>query len=82
MASPCGELLLPLDDLVDKAKETERLEKEKKRLEAEIKRVEGKLSNKGFVEKAPAAVVEDERKKGEQYKAMLETVVEGLKKLK
>lgn len=82
VASPCGELLLPLDDLVDKAKETERLEKEKKRLEAEIKRVEGKLSNKGFVEKAPAAVVEEERKKGEQYKAMLETVVEGLKKLK
>lgn len=82
VASPGGELLLPLDDLVDKAKETERLEKEKKRLMGEIKRVEGKLSNKGFVEKAPAAVVDEEKKKGEQYKAMLQTVLEGLEKLK
>ena len=35
------------------------LEKEKKHLESEIKRVEGKLNNKGFTEKAPAAVVEE-----------------------
>ncbi len=82
VASPGGEFLLPLDDLVDKAKEIERLEKEKARLEGEIKRVNGKLSNKGFTEKAPAAVVEEERKKGEQYKAMLETVLDSLEKMK
>ncbi|MBQ3573899.1 MAG: class I tRNA ligase family protein, partial [Clostridia bacterium] len=82
VASPGGEFLLPLDDLVDKAKEIERLEKEKTRLEGEIKRVDGKLSNKGFTDKAPAAVVEEERKKGEQYKAMLAAVLDSLEKLK
>lgn len=82
VASPGGELLLPLDELIDKEKETERLEKEKIRLEGEIKRALGKLSNKGFVDKAPAAVVEEERKKSEQYKAMLDTVIESLEKLK
>ena len=82
VVAPGGEFLLPLDELVDKAKEIERLEKEQKRLEGEIKRVEGKLSNKGFTEKAPAAVVEEERKKGEQYKAMLATVLESLEKMK
>ena len=82
VASPGGEFLLPLDELVDKAKELERLEKEKTRLEAEIKRVNGKLSNKGFTDKAPAAVVEEERKKGEQYEAMLKTVLESLEKMK
>ena len=82
VASPGGEFLLPLDELVDKAKELERLEKEKTRLEAEIKRVSGKLSNKGFTDKAPAAVVEEERKKGEQYEAMLKTVLESLEKMK
>ena len=71
-----------MDQLVDKQKEAERLEKEKKRLEGEIKRVEGKLSNKGFVEKAPAAVVEEERKKGEKYKAMLAAVLDSIEKLK
>lgn len=82
VAAVGGEFLLPLDELVDKEKELERLNKEKARLEGEIKRVEGKLSNKGFIEKAPAALVDEERKKGEQYKAMLETVLESIEKLK
>lgn len=82
IASPGAELLLPLDELVDKEKETARLNKERARLEGEIKRVDGKLNNKGFTDKAPAAVVEEERKKGEKYKAMLETVLESLEKMK
>ncbi len=69
---------LPLDELVDKEKELERLNKEKQTLLAEIKRVEGKLGNAGFVAKAPAAVVEEERKKGEKYKEMLAKVEESL----
>ena len=77
-----AEILLPLDELVDKEKEIERLTKEKTKLEGEIKRVEGKLSNKGFTDKAPAAVVEEERQKGEKYKAMLEKVLESIEKLK
>ncbi len=76
-----AEILLPLDELVDKEKEIERLTKEKAKLEGEIKRVEGKLSNKGFTDKAPASVVEEERQKGEKYKAMLEKVIESLAKM-
>ncbi len=76
-----AEILLPMDQLVDREKEIERLTKEKVRLEGEIKRVEGKLSNKGFTDKAPAHVVEEERKKGEGYKAMLEKVLESLAKM-
>ena len=76
-----AEILLPMDQLVDREKEIERLTKEKVRLEGEIKRVEGKLSNKGFTDKAPANVVEEERKKGEGYKAMLEKVLESLAKM-
>ena len=73
---PEAEIFLPLDELVDREKELERLNAEKKRLEGEIKRVEGKLNNPGFVNKAPKKVVDEERAKGEQYKAMLEKVLE------
>lgn len=79
---PGAEILLPLDELVDKEKELDRLSKEQKRLESEIKRVEGKLSNKGFTEKAPAKVVEEERQKGEKYKEMLAVVLDSIEKLK
>lgn len=79
---PGAEILLPVDELVDKEKELDRLSKEKKRLEGEIKRAEGKLSNKGFTEKAPAKVVEEERKKAEKYSEMLKTVLDSIEKLK
>ena len=77
-----AEIFMPQDDLVDKAKEIERLNAEKKRLEAEIKRVEGKLSNESFVSKAPQAVVDKEKEKGEMYREMLSKVLDGLDKLK
>ena len=78
---PSAEVFLPLDELVDKTKELERLNAEKKKLEGEIKRVEGKLSNQGFVAKAPAKVVEEEKAKGEKYKEMLEKVLESIKNM-
>ena len=74
-----AELFLPMSELVDKDKELERLNKEKKDLEGEIKRVESKLSNPGFTAKAPEKVVNEEREKGEKYKAMLETVLASIK---
>lgn len=78
---PSAEIYLPLDELVDKTKELERLRGEKKKLEGEIKRVEGKLNNPGFVNKAPAKVVEEEKAKGEKYKEMLEKVLESIKSM-
>ena len=69
-----AEVYIPLDDIMDYEAELERLTKEKKRLEGEVKRVTGKLSNEGFVNKAPAAVVEEEKQKKVMYEDMLAKV--------
>ncbi len=74
-----AQIFMPMGELIDAEKEIARLNDEKKKLIGEIKRVEGKLSNEGFVAKAPAHVVEEERAKGEKYKQMLEKVEESLK---
>ena len=73
-----AELFLPMAELVDKEKELARLNKEKKELEGEIKRVESKLSNQGFIAKAPEKVINEEREKGEKYRAMLEKVINSI----
>ena len=78
---PGAEIFLPMSELVDKDKELARLNTEKKRLEGEIKRVEGKLNNAGFVSKAPQKLVDEERAKGENYKEMLNKVLENIKNM-
>lgn len=75
------EVFLPLKDLIDFDKEIERLDKEKEKLEGEIKRVLGKLSNQGFVAKAPASVVEEEKEKQKKYEEMLEKVLERIESI-
>lgn len=76
------EIFLPLEDLIDFEKEMERLDKEKQKLEAEIKRVVGKLSNEGFVKKAPPQLIEEEKEKQAKYQQMLDTVLARLESLK
>ncbi|MBQ8654652.1 MAG: class I tRNA ligase family protein, partial [Clostridia bacterium] len=58
-----GELFIPLGDLVDFDKEIARLQKELDNVRKEIARAEGKLNNQGFISKAPAALVEQEKAK-------------------
>ncbi|HEY8083492.1 MAG TPA: valine--tRNA ligase [Solirubrobacterales bacterium] len=53
-----------------------RLEARREELRSEVARGEGKLSNEKFVAKAPADVVEEERKKLERYRAELEELSE------
>jgi valyl-tRNA synthetase len=65
---------LPLEDLVDREKEIERLTKEQERLGKEIARCEGMLGNPNFVNKAPEAKVQAEKDKLAKYKEMLEKV--------
>ena len=72
---------MPLSDIIDFDKERARLSQELKKVEGEIARLEGKLSNEGFVAKAPAAVVEGERAKLEKYKATKEGLAAELAKL-
>ncbi|MDD7182437.1 valine--tRNA ligase [Peptostreptococcus porci] len=75
------EIFIPLDELVDFEKERERLTKEKEKAISEIKRVEGKLSNPGFMGKAPEKLIEEEKAKKEKYEEILKTIEERLSKL-
>ena len=71
-------IYIPFAELVDIEKEIERLTKEQTKLEAEIKRASGMLANPKFVDKAPAAKVEEERAKLQKYTETLEQVKERL----
>lgn len=62
-----GEVALPLGELVDIAKEKERISAELDRVNKEVKRSEGMLANQGFVAKAPKALIEKEKAKLEEY---------------
>ncbi|RLL47957.1 valine--tRNA ligase [Oceanobacillus piezotolerans] len=61
------EIYLPLEGLIDFDKEIGRLEKELEKWTKEVERVQKKLSNQGFVAKAPEAVVEAEKQKQADY---------------
>ena len=65
---------MPLEDLVDREKEIERLKKEQERLAKEIARCQGMLSNPNFVNKAPEAKVNAEKEKLQKYEEMMEKV--------
>lgn len=71
---PCCDVFIPLGELVDVDAELKRLAKEQKTLEGEIARGEGKLNNQGFISKAPAALVEQEKQKLITNREMLESV--------
>ena len=76
-----GEAFMPLSELIDIGKETERLTKESEKLSGEIKRAEGKLNNPGFAQKAPEKVVSAEREKLETFRDMLSKVEDRIKML-
>ncbi len=76
------ELFVPLGELVDLEKEIERLEKERETVENEIARANGKLSNKGFLEKAPKNLVDSERAKLDKYIDMRSKIMAQIKDLK
>lgn len=77
-----AELLLPLSGLIDIEQEILRLEKEVQSLNSEVERVEKKLGNQGFVAKAPAKVIEEERAKQADYSAKREKVLARIAELR
>ncbi|MGJ7920535.1 valine--tRNA ligase [Neobacillus sp. LXY-4] len=79
-----AEIILPLAGLINLDEERARLEKELDRLTKEVERVQKKLSNQGFVSKAPAKVIEEERAKEQDYmekRAAVEVRLNELKSL-
>ncbi|WP_044640580.1 valine--tRNA ligase [Risungbinella massiliensis] len=77
-----AELFLPLKGLVDLEQTLARLQVEWKKLNSEVERVEKKLSNPGFVAKAPENVVAAERAKGEEYKEKRDKVSARIEEIK
>jgi valyl-tRNA synthetase len=68
---PHGELYMPLEGVINKAAESERLDKEIARIEKELRTVEDKLKNESFVERAPPDVVEEHRRRLRDFNAQL-----------
>ena len=76
------ELFIPFEDLVDIKEEIERLEKEKAKVLVEKEKTDKMLSNPGFVAKAPAAKVEEEKVKQAKFNEMIKTIEERIAGLK
>jgi len=76
------DVFMPLEGLIDVDKEIARIEKEIANAENELKRLAGKLSNEGFLAKAPAEVVEKERAKQGELETKLVSLREHLKMYK
>lgn len=77
-----AEIYLPLTGLINVEEEIGRLEKELDKLNKEVERVQKKLSNENFVKKAPAHIVEEERRKEKDYLEKRETVKERLDEIR
>ncbi|KAA9235247.1 MULTISPECIES: valine--tRNA ligase [Aerococcus] len=77
-----GEIYLPLAGFIDIDEEIQRLEAELAKWASEVERVDKKLANQGFVNNAPADLVEKERQKGQDYQQKYQATKERLADLK
>ena len=77
-----GSLYIPSSELSNPEEEIKKLEAEIHRLKSEIARSTGILSNQGFIAKAPAAKIENEKQKLEAYQKQYAVIEERLNVLK
>ncbi|MCM3293637.1 valine--tRNA ligase [Paenibacillus sp. MER 180] len=77
-----AELYLPLAGLLDIDQEIARLQKEVEHLNKEVERVDKKLANQGFIAKAPASVIDEERAKQRDYSEKRDKVLARITELK
>ena len=73
---------LPMEDLIDKAAETARLEKELASAQKQLDTVNAKLNNETFMSKAPEKVVQGVRDNGEKLKEKVRMIEESLAALR
>ncbi len=76
-----AKMFMPMADLVDLAKERERIEKELEKAQKEYDGQMAKLSNESFLAKAPEKVIEAEKERTAKAKALIDNLTESLKKL-
>jgi len=76
-----AQISMPLAELVDLAKEKARMEKELKKNSAELEKLNAKLGNPGFVNKAPANVVEAEKERAVKLAELVAKLEEQLKNM-
>ncbi|EKU50172.1 valine--tRNA ligase [Staphylococcus massiliensis] len=76
-----GEVILPLEGLIDMDKERKRLEKELEKWQKELDRVENKLANENFVNKAPEKIIQAERDKQKDYQEKYDGVKSRIEQL-
>ena len=74
-------LYMPMSQLVDVAKELDRISKELEKTQKNLAATEGKLSNEKFTARAPEAVVHAEREKAEKFRALLAQLTESKARL-
>ncbi len=76
-----AKVFLPMSSMIDSEQELVRLNKELAAVDFEIARSEKMLSNPGFVSKAPAQMIENEKAKLDKNKALRETIINAIKAL-
>lgn len=72
---------LPLNEVIDFTAESDRLKKEITKVEKEISKISGKLNNKGFLEKAPNEVIEENKSRLQDEQSKLEKLATALNRL-
>ncbi|MBA3645878.1 MAG: valine--tRNA ligase [Gemmatimonadaceae bacterium] len=75
------EILVPLDGMIDVAKECEKMRTEVTQVEAQLKSLIGRLNNESFTSKAPAKVVEGERQKQQDLERRCEQLTKRIGEL-
>jgi valyl-tRNA synthetase len=76
-----AKILVPLAGLIDKDAEIARLTKDIEKSKKELQGIESKLGNKNFVDKAPAAVVEQSKTRQQELEKVIDELQEQLKKI-
>ena len=76
-----AKMFMPMDQLVDLEKERQRVDKELTKNRKALEGIEKKLSNPGFLSKAPEQVVSNERDKAEKLRGLIAQLEERLQKL-
>ena len=77
-ATADAKLYIPMGQLVDIAKEVERITKELEKARKNLQGLEGKLSNENFVSRAPEAVVNAERAKAQKARDLIVSLEQSL----